>query len=220
MALLLWNFEKEDVLNRAKNQCLGLDSLIGNSLKLINFELSAELLVLGFDKTLRRLHVVPSKNSVHPIRASKKSGAASSDVKKHPCSVRTSAIDVSKYHSHVACMNFCASRQLLAIGGDELDIQRGTYSSTLSIWKLMDEHPFSELVFCNKAISAPGDFSQFVYSFRLRRENQAILHKVLFSPNGMYLATLDVSGKLSIWNINSFQMEKTLPEQMNENESK
>ena len=67
-----------------------------------------------------------------------------------PCSTRTNSIDLRKYHTRVASISFCLSLEIFAIGGDELDTKNNKYSSSLSIWKIKDDYPFYELLFCNK----------------------------------------------------------------------
>ncbi len=176
---------------------------------------SPELLILGFDGIIRRLHILITKDKilVHPLPGSTE------------CTDATAAIHVHKYHSSVVCMSFNTARNLVAVGGSK--VKNGSTISSLSLWKLVDKPPFYELVHSDKS----GDnTSSLMASIRDKFSSQVshILVMLLissrttrqwciryisiirlftgvqleFSPDGSMLAGLDLSGNVEFWTVN------------------
>eukprot|EP01116_Phalansterium_solitarium_P023335 TRINITY_DN8107_c1_g1_i1.p1 TRINITY_DN8107_c1_g1~~TRINITY_DN8107_c1_g1_i1.p1 ORF type:complete len:2417 (-),score=769.50 TRINITY_DN8107_c1_g1_i1:100-7350(-) len=155
-----------------------------------------ELLVLGFDGVLRRVHlpIVPH-GPVHPAGENK------------TCAEAAAPINLFPYHHSVSCMALSPSEGWLAVGGGDVDDADGTSSYSLSWWRLTDSAPYAELRHASKAETGRGRLSTFFRSMRnrvLRIENKALLVKLVFSPSGRQLAGLDLSGTITLWSAQSF----------------
>jgi hypothetical protein len=135
--------------------------------------ISVELLILGFDGILRRLHILSQKKggiNVHPIDRQVDSSKG--------CMEATTPIQLHKYHSSVVCMSYEPVSNLLAVGGSHLN-NPGTLSS-LSLWKLLDRPPFYELVHSTNA-SGSGGFISLMKEKLLVPGYRAVLYKVLLN---------------------------------------